>query len=168
MILLPHTVYSDRLDVAGLEIGTSDRKWASQIDATLVPPEDRPVVAMLLGCATVGTEGVTYESFPGAFRRAGVEVVIATLTKMLGRHAAPIAESLTEEIFEAWRADPTPFGEAMVGLRRRALARGILAALSVVAFGDADWQLGRAGADSGRQPRDAAAISHRGRGFHRG
>ncbi len=142
MLLLPHTVYSDTLRLPGLEIGTGDRRWSSHIDARLVPPEDRPVIAILLGCETAVASDVGYEAFPGAFRRAGVEVVIGTLTEILGRHAAPLATSLAEQIFEAWRAEPTPFGETMVGLRRKALSDGLIAALAVVAFGDADWLLG--------------------------
>lgn len=148
MVLLPHTVYSDTLRLPGLEIGTADRRWSSHIDQRFVPPEDRPVIAMLLGCETAVAGDVGYEAFPGAFRRAGVEVVIGTLTEILGRHAAPLATSLAEQIFDAWRTEPTPFGESMVGVRRKALSDGLIAALAVVAFGDADWLLGRAPANS--------------------
>jgi hypothetical protein len=147
-VLLPHTVYSETLDTYGLEIGASDRRWAGDIDARFVPPQERPVITVLLGCETAAAGRVSYERFPGLFRRAGAEVVFATLTEILGRHGAPIADALGAQIVAGWHSPAIRFGEVMLGLRRRLLAQGLPAVLAVVAYGDADWELG------GDWPRD--------------
>jgi len=150
-ILLAHTVYSDTLDTYGLEIGASDQRWAADIDARFVPPENRPVIVALLGCDTAAAGEVSYERFPGLFRRAGAEVVLGTLTEMLGRHAAPIAEVFGELIARGWRHGPLRMGDVMVEFRRRLVADGVVAALAVTAFGDADWELGPANPDRGAE-----------------
>jgi hypothetical protein len=141
-MLLAHTVYSDTLETYGLEIGHADRCWAGDIDDRFVPPEERPVITALLGCETAAAGRVSYERFPGLFRRAGAEVVFATLTEVLGRHAAPLAGALAEEIADAWRRGPVAAGEVLLRLRRRSLAEGTPAVLAIVAYGDADWLLG--------------------------
>jgi hypothetical protein len=87
---------------------------------------------------------VAYERFPGLFRRAGAEIVFATLTEVLGRHAAPMAAALAEEIAGAWRRGPVPAGEVLLRVRRQGLAGGMPAVLAIVAYGDADWLLGEA------------------------
>lgn len=139
LLLLPHTVYSDTLDLYGLEIGTDARRWASEIDEAFVPSEDRPVIVALLGCDTACAGDVSYETFPGLLRLAGAEIVIATLTEVLGRHAAPLAIRLVDELYRHSVDEPHGMGEAMVRLRRRLLADGVAAVLAVTAFGDADW-----------------------------
>jgi hypothetical protein len=139
-LLLPHTVHSEILDVQGLEIGAGDRRWAGDIDLRLIPSDDRPVIVVLLGCDTA-TGGVAYERFPGLFRRAGAEIVVGTLTEVLGRHAAPVAVRLVEDLYQAVGSEPVRFGEVMVLLRRRLLALGFPMVLTLTTFGDADWLL---------------------------
>jgi hypothetical protein len=139
LLLLPHTVYSDVLDTYGLEIGIDDRCWAGDIDERFLPPEDRPVVVALLGCETAAAGKVGYERFPGLFRRAGAEIVIGTLTEILGRHAAPVAQGVVQLLYTRSREAPKSFGELMVEVRRRYLAEGMPMVLALVAFGDADW-----------------------------
>lgn len=141
-LLLPHTVHSDLLDVYGLEIGSGDRRWAGDIDRRLLPADDRPIIVALFGCETA-TAGVDYERFPALFRRAGAEVVLATLSEVLGRHAAPAAEELVRQLETVGGETPVPFGEVMVRLRRRLLLEGFPMILAVTAYGDADWVLTR-------------------------
>ncbi|MGH4004576.1 MAG: hypothetical protein ACRDSO_10755 [Pseudonocardiaceae bacterium] len=144
LMMLPHTVFSDVFESFGLEIGQQARRWSAQIDATFVPPQDRPVIVALLGCETARAGEVGYERFPGLLRRAGAEVVIATLTEVLGRHAAPVAAQLVEELYSYCAAQPHGFGEVMVRLRRRLLAQGLIMVLTLAAFGDADWLVTKA------------------------
>jgi hypothetical protein len=143
LLLLPHTVHSEPLDAFGLEIGSGDRAWAADINERFLPPEDRPVVVALLGCDTATTTGVGYERFPGILRRAGAEVVVATLSEVLGRHAAPVGARLAEALYGCCGDRPRSVGEVMVGLRRRLLAEGVVMVLSLAVFGDADWLLER-------------------------
>jgi hypothetical protein len=141
LLLLPHTVYSETLDTFGLEIGHGERRWAGEIDDTFLPGDDRPVVTVLLGCETALAGQVGYERFPSLLRRAGAEVVVATLTEVLGRHAAPVAQELATLLYACCRGGPVGFGEVMLRLRRRMLAAGKMMVLAVAAFGDADWLL---------------------------
>lgn len=140
LVLLPHTVYSDELELPGLEIGLSDRRWASAIaDGMMVPPN--PAIVLLLGCETAVAGVVSYERFPGNLRRAGASIVIATLTDVLGRHAAPLAERLVTLIM-ANPGRPVRLGEVMVRLRRQLLAEGLPVVLTLAVFGDGDWLVG--------------------------
>jgi hypothetical protein len=147
-LLLPHTVHSEVLDVQGLEIGDDDRRWAGDIDERLIPSDDRPVIVVLLGCDTA-IGGVAHERFPGLFRRAGAEIVLGTITEVLGRHAAPVAVRLVEDLYQAVGSEPVRFGEVMVLLRRRLLTLGFPMVLALATFGDADWLLTK---DTSSQP----------------
>ena len=71
-------------------------------------------------------------------------MVIATLTEVLGRHAAPVAARLVEELYRYCAQEPHGFGEVMVRLRRRLLAEGLIMVLALAAFGDADWLITKA------------------------
>jgi hypothetical protein len=144
LLLLPHTPYEKDLEVYGLEIARSERLWASQlveaVESYIQGPDDRPVIALLLGCATAGGT-VTYEDFPALFRRAGAEIVVGTLPRILGRHAASVGELFLRLLFERREKGEATFGEIMRDIRRRALLDGIPMALTLVAYGDADWVL---------------------------
>ena len=142
LMLLPHTVHSETLDTFGLEIGTRERAWAGDIDERFIPPEN-PVIVVLLGCETAAVGDVGYERFPGIFRRAGAEVVIGTLTEVLGRHAAPVGARLAQSLYECCEDGPRSIGEVMVRLRRRLLVEGVTMVLALTVFGDADWVLER-------------------------
>jgi hypothetical protein len=136
MLLLPHTAYSALYDAFGLEIGTGDVTY--RFDGCL-PPEQQPVIVVLLGCETAQFDGLSYQAFPAKFRYAGAEVVIATLTQVLGRHAAPIATKLVHEISQQCAGEACGMGEVMLKLRRHLLAEGLLPVLALASFGDADW-----------------------------
>jgi hypothetical protein len=141
LMLLPHTVYDAVNELYGLEIGAADRLYSPRISRVMLPAV--PSIAVLLGCDTVSAGSVSYEEFPALLRRAGAKVVVATHTEMLGRHAAPMAQSFADELYAACRDDAVGVGEVMVILRRRMLARGIPAVLALTAFGDADWSIER-------------------------
>jgi hypothetical protein len=140
MVLLPHT------DVGAfgeeLQIGEADALSNAQIDSTVVGTKP-PVIVVLLGCETASTK-VHYASFVARFRTAEAAVVIGTLTLVLGRHAALVADTLVEQLERYWSE---PFRTATVGdvitdIRRRLMQKGLPIGLAVVAFGDADWLLG--------------------------
>jgi hypothetical protein len=138
LLLLPHTVHSSTFDDAGLEIGKDDKLWLGHI-RDRVSLGDSVELTILLGCETAVAGDTTYGKFPGVFRRAGGEIVVGTLTEILGRHAAPVAEALVTRFYDATRTEPVPFGELMLGARRRLLADGVVMVLAVASFGDADW-----------------------------
>ena len=139
MMLLPHTAYSESVDAFGLEIGTDDVEY--EFNGCL-PSEEHPAIVVLLGCETARAGELSYETFPAQLRYAGAEVVIATLTEILGRHAAPIASRLVREVYRQCTTDARGMGEVMLTLRRNLLADGLLAVLALASFGDADWLVG--------------------------
>lgn len=144
LMLLPHTIYNDAYETYGLEIGANAQRLAGEIDSTFVPPPDaRPVIVVLLGCETARAGAISYEQFPSRLRLAGAKIVIATLTEVLGRHAAPVAVKLVSELHSPACAERA-MGDVMLQLRRKLLRDGLLAVLAVVAFGDADWSITRA------------------------
>jgi hypothetical protein len=139
MMLLPHTTYIDSLRTFGLEIGTSS---VESYFKGCLPSDEHPAIVVLLGCETARAGELSYENFPGRFRIAGAEVVIATLTEVLGRHASPIASRLVGEIYQQCTTDACGMGEVMLRLRRNLLADGLLPVLALASFGDADWLVG--------------------------
>lgn len=141
LMLLPHTVYDAEMDLYGLEIGADARLMMARITEALMPVN--PFLTVLLGCDTARAGSLRYEQFPSVLRGARAEVVVATLTEIFGRHAAPMAQSFADELWAACRDEPVGVGEVMVILRRRMLARGIPAVLALTAFGDADWLICR-------------------------
>lgn len=140
LTLVPHTVYDDIVGEHGLEIGDNSFRY-KDFDKCL-PPQEQPVLIMVLGCETATASALSYEQFPAEFLIAGAEVVIATLTEILGRHAAPIASRLVAEIYRHCATEPHGMGEVMLLLRRRMLAEGVLPVLALATFGDADWLVG--------------------------
>jgi hypothetical protein len=141
LLLLPHTVYSDEWSLAGLEIGASDPRWVSAIGDSHMVPSNSPAIVLLLGCETAVAGAVSYEQFPGNLSRAGASIVVATLTDVLGRHAAPLAGRLVTLMLANSRG-PVRMGEIMVRLRRQLLTEGFPVVLTLAVFGDSDWLLG--------------------------
>jgi len=140
LVLVPHTL-KDADSIPTLEIGEEQQLPEDQITASYVHTthDFHPPVVLLLGCETAGPD-VPFQAFAVQFRIHGAAIVLSTLTPVLGRHAVPVAQMLLGELRHAAHAQGT-FGDALLMLRRRALAAGIPMVLSLVAYGDADWRL---------------------------
>jgi len=140
LVLLPHTLEDDDY-IPTLEIGEKQQLPEDQITASHVHAGlgNEPPIVLLLGCETAVPD-VPFQGFATQFRVNGAAIVLSTLTPVLGRHAVPVAKILVNELQHAASAKGT-FGDALLGLRRRALAAGIPMVLSLVAYGDADWRL---------------------------
>jgi hypothetical protein len=145
LLLLPHT---EMLGSAfAMEIANDILLRANLIKPPYVSPSGEPIVAALLGCDTAHTE-VPFQGLVPRFRRAGASVVISTVNTILGRHAVPVATKLLD-LAKALPKDQTiGVGDLLRNLRRTTLRSGYPMVLSVVGFGDADWQiLGTGGAE---------------------
>jgi hypothetical protein len=140
LVLMPHTLEDDDY-IPTLEIGDEEQLAETDISPDHVRARyiNQPPVVLLLGCET-DVPDVPYQKFAAQFRSNGAAIVLSTLTPVLGRHAVPVAQILLEELDRAARADGV-FGDAVLALRRRALAEGLLMVLSLVAYGDAGWRL---------------------------
>ncbi|MDF1597637.1 MAG: hypothetical protein P1T08_16280 [Acidimicrobiia bacterium] len=139
IFLLPHT---DRLGVAAaMEIGGDELERVNQVGNRLGAGEE-PKLAVLLGCETARPD-IPFQGLVPRFRRAGVSVVVSTITTILGRHAVPVAVELLDLLAAGVEAPTEGVGDVLRQLRRKALADGYPMVLSVVAFGDADWRIAR-------------------------
>jgi hypothetical protein len=137
LFLVPHTEGS--LLVPESEIG-GEQEMMTRIRDRMGPPRDKDVVVVLLGCDTAKT-GIPYQGMAAEFRDAGAAVVVTTINDILGRHAVPVARQLLKILKATSEGPERSMGDVMRDLRRRGLADGYPMALSVVAFGDADWVL---------------------------
>jgi hypothetical protein len=147
LLLIAHT--APLLGATVLEIGTAAHLAAGQITGLHVavppptPPNPGPIV-LLFGCRTAGEE-VPFSNFVAAFRRARASVIIGTLSTVRGRHMAPVAKHILELLLHRSTCSRTSLGEVMRDLRRDLVANALPIGLTLVSFGDADWQLGAEG-----------------------
>lgn len=105
-------------------------------------PDERPIV-LLLGCSTAD-ENLSPFSVISRFRQKKAAIVVGTLGKVIGRHAATTAVALAGALQEAAirQGDPRPtFGDVLLSTRRTLFANGKTMVLGIAAFGDADWKL---------------------------
>lgn len=145
LVLLPHTVL-DSAEIWTMEISAEAELQhlpVDQVDDTYVKiaSADGPIV-LLLGCKTANTEEPMAD-FVSAFYDSGAAVVLATLTKVLGEHAVPVASQIAAALIRKSTEDGETFGDVLLKLRRRFLARGLPMVLALTYYGDADWILGR-------------------------
>lgn len=146
LLVLPHHDAQAALDY--LEIGDQTlppqmgRLSRGQLTDLYVNPdriEPGPIV-LLLGCQTGAQTEVGYVRLARRFQQLHISIVLGTLAKILGRHAAPVARELVSQLVAV--EDPNvDFGTIMRRVRRRMLANGYLMALCLVALGDAEWRL---------------------------
>ena len=142
LVLLPH----NDLDEHGLDalfIGSGDSLPAGLVTPDIVGDPEQARVVLLLGCRT-GATTVPFEAYPAVFRRAGAALVVTALSSILGRHAAPVAASLVDELVQHAAAKKSAaFGDVLLDVRRKLMAGDRLMAMVLIAYGDADWRLGR-------------------------
>ena len=148
LLLLSHTE-TEKPDSPWLEIakvnGTETRTFDEITDALVNLNDRRPgPIVLLLGCSTF----VPLDKFQTAtvsFAQEGAPVVIGTIAPVLGRHAGRTAEALIGALQTVQAAAGShrevPIGEALRDVRRAMLAKGIIMAMSLAAYGDADWRL---------------------------
>jgi hypothetical protein len=139
LMLIPHTL-RDRFDKAAIEIGDGATLMASRIKARHVRASEAspPPIVFLLGCET-GADDLTFDNFVAPFRRARAALVVTTLSTVLGRHAAPIAQAFLRELNEMSAQDAQPFGEVALAVRQKLVAENKPAVLTLAVYGDADW-----------------------------
>jgi hypothetical protein len=147
LLLLTHTL-KKRGDLPSLEIcdGKTEKMKLklSKVEARHVrnPDTNPPPVVLLIGCET-GRADIDFINFVAKFRRKGAGIVVSTGSTILGRHAVAVAGEFVALIDEYAKQDVASFGDVMLAVRRRMLARGTPMVLALTAYGDADWQIGK-------------------------
>ena len=146
LLVLPHHLIRDEEDC--LEIGDEaspeeERLLArgQLIDLYVNPRKVVPgPIVLLLGCQTAAETETGYVDLARQLQKLSVSIVLGTLAKVLGRHAAPVARELVAELV-AVNNPEADFGTILRRVRRRMLMKGYLMALCLVALGDAEWRL---------------------------
>ena len=145
LVLIVHTDHvSDSDTMPRMEIGhdswlVSARVGAQHVRPTLDAP---PPVVLLVGCET-GAPDISFFGLAAQLRRHGAAIVVSTGARIHSEQAVPMTASLIEEMAAVANHQAGCFGEAMRAMRRRLVAQGQLMALTLTAFGDADWRLAR-------------------------
>lgn len=148
LLVLPHHDSAQGLDY--LEIGAEGlprplaRLGREQLSPRYINPDatDPGPIVLLLGCQTAADtdEATGYVDLTRRVQQQRASIVLGTLAKVLGRHAAPVAQELVRQL-AAVRDGQTDFGTLMRRVRRRMLGQGYLMALCLVVLGDAQWRL---------------------------
>ena len=146
LLVLPHHHVEDNQDF--LEIGAKDLEKSDRLlargrmtDLFVNPNEVDPgPIVILLGCRTAAGSETGYVQLARRFQHLSTSIVVGTLGKILGRHAAPVARELVAELVSVSNPE-ADFGTIMRQVRRRMLGKGYLMALCLVALGDAEWRL---------------------------
>ncbi len=143
LLLLSHTEEALEVgDTRMLEISKDERRKVGQITKEYVINPDsqtRPLV-MLVGCSTHAPDN-PLESFVTPFSQYGA-IVISTGATVLAVQAAQVAMEFIKTLSQlSGKPGGTSFGEVMLDVRRRLLAKGLPMVLCLEAYGDADWYL---------------------------
>jgi hypothetical protein len=139
IIAMPH---HEEVDPAMLEINGDSTIGVLIYDTHVrkTGSKDNPIVA-LLGCDTAGT-ALQYGTFVERFHLNGASIVIGTVATVFGKHAATIADMLVQGLKAGSEEEKNNrMGEVMLSIKRKAVLDGLLMALCLVAFGDADCVL---------------------------
>lgn len=140
LLLLPHTAKDDD-NVPQMEI-RGDMLASLDIEQKYVlGPDGKPhPVVLLLGCNT-DNSGLPFESFVPFFEDNQAAIVVTSISKVLGRHAAPLARTFIDKLSALPHDGQSSFGEAMLAVRRAAMLDGPPLALVLKSYGDADWRV---------------------------
>lgn len=146
LLALPHhgtKNNQDFLEIGGEPMPEADRELQSgRLTNGYVNPNnvDPGPIVLLIGCETGAGTSTGYPTLARTFQQLHTSIVVGTLAKVLGRHAAPVAQELVTQLVSVDDPD-VDFGTIMRRVRRRMLLKGYLMALCIVALGDADWHL---------------------------
>jgi hypothetical protein len=137
LVLLAHLKNDVLRRTPQLQIGAASTLNLDALRLTHVrPSEGAPTpLALLLGTES-GLSDVGFESFATGLQSMGA-VVVSSLAPIGGHQAAPVAAELIGAIAQAGQA--APLAEVVSDVRRRLLADGTPAVLSLVALADAEW-----------------------------
>jgi hypothetical protein len=100
-------------------------------------------LVIAIGCNTA-VAPVPTTTLPAILTRNGACVVIAALTEVLGRYANYAVLALVQALRKAAHAEHlVSIGSLLTQVRRELLAKNLAIGMVLVAFGDADYALGK-------------------------
>jgi hypothetical protein len=133
LVLMPHTIP----DPPTLEISSKLlRMERLEEDYVTGRKTGASPLVLLLGCDTAGSEDHP-AGFCSSFMQKHAAVVFSTLTMIHVSHAPALSQLLVSLLRDDTRK-VGPLGELVMRFRREALQAGLVSALAVTAYGDAD------------------------------
>jgi len=141
-VLLPHT--TGKGDTIALEIDGHTLE-CRYINKGYVCPEGTPSppIVLLLGCDTASVaDRNAYTSNIAVFRQAGSAIVIGSTAALIwGVDAAKVAGEIMQALGDAVAQSSNSIGGLLLTAKRRSVHDSQLMAISLAAFGDADWRI---------------------------
>lgn len=135
-------VHNENDQVAGecLEIGDSDLLPVARFNAEYINAESktRTPFVILIGCETTNVRSYAFDASNNLLS-SGAAIVLSNFTKVRGSHAANIVMRLITLLKENTGA--TTLGSIVLKLRQQLVAEGVMASLSLLSHGDADWKI---------------------------
>ena len=140
LIVLGHAIADRNRGEPAMQIGASSNLYVSRVFEKHVhtPPGVPGPVVLLFGCLTA-TEGSEQVPFTRKFRQHNASVVIGTTSTVLGRQSGPVAAGLITAIKA--NGQQQVIGEMLRQTRANGLAAGSVMAMTLNAFGDADYRV---------------------------
>lgn len=141
LLLLSHTEVDPLRNLEALEIAKLQRLRVVDIDEKHVrkPKSKAKPIVMLIGCKTNAPDNALH-SFVSAFYRYSA-IVLSTGSTILALQAAQVAAELVRALAALPKNKETTFGDVMLDIRRKLLAKGLPMVLCLSAYGDTDWKL---------------------------
>lgn len=141
LLLLTHTEKSGSVPALEIEEGVLVEMQSIEEDYVYLKREFSPPVVFLIGCET-GASDVEFMNFVAQFRRGGAALIVSTGAPIRGRHAVPVTVELLKQLKEYSDKPAVSFGQVMRLVKQSMLADGFPMVLTLMTYGDADWQIG--------------------------
>ncbi|HKR65164.1 MAG TPA: hypothetical protein VJZ00_15645, partial [Thermoanaerobaculia bacterium] len=139
LLLFPHSQEVENKQA--LEIGSKFLKISFLEEEYVRRPNSDPgPLVLLLGCSTT-LPRVRFHSFVSEFRALGASIVVGTLSVIRGRHATRFVKEFVSALAQRAGTPDAVFGDVLLDIKRSMLAAGDPFALTLMAYGDADWRL---------------------------
>ncbi len=141
LILVVHIEKHAVLKVEQLEIGDKKFLVKNLLNRTKIigSKSTKPPFVVIIGCEANNLSNHGFD-IAAQLMNQGAAIVLSNFTKIRGRQAGPIVMRLVEFI-KGFRGKEIRFGEIVLKLRQHLLSEGVMAGLSLVAYGDADWKI---------------------------
>ncbi|RAJ11186.1 hypothetical protein LX64_00794 [Chitinophaga skermanii] len=141
LILVVHIEENDDVGVQQLEIANQDFLTQTQFDESYlnVAANKQPPFVVLIGCESTDTNAYLFDTV-SFIQRKGAAIVLSNFTKIKGEVATAIVIELVT-ILRDEAGKELRFGEVVLRLRQRLLAKGMMMSLTLLAHGDADWKI---------------------------
>lgn len=141
LLLLTHTEKSGSVPALEIEEGVLVEMQSIEEDYVYLKREFSPPVVFLIGCET-GASDIDFMKFTAQFRLSGAAIIVSTGAPIRGRHAVPVTVELLKQLKEHSEKPAVSFGQAMRLVKQSMLADGFPMVLTLMTYGDADWQIG--------------------------